>query len=86
MSYYVTFIRVKLLLSNAAIKIWTISGQGEKIILPPSFIGTKYIQNAIAIANEHHKPDLCVNLTCNPQWPEFTHFLPNQQPQERPNS
>ena len=62
---------------------------GRKFILPPSITGRprylhQHVQNAIAVANDFHKPDIFNTYTYNPLWPEIApSSFPKQQPHER---
>ena len=64
---------------------------GKKVILPSSFTGSaryqhQLYQDAMAIVRRYGKPDLFITFTCNPQWPEITQsLLQNQVPADRPD-
>lgn len=63
----------------------------EAVILPPTFTGgPRYMlsayRDAITIVRSIGKPDLFLTITCNPNWPEITNNLLNNQPVwERPD-
>ena len=64
---------------------------GKRVILPSSFTGSacyqhQLYQDAMAIVRRFGKPDLFITFTCNPQWPEITHALfQNQTSADRPD-
>ncbi|PKU86419.1 hypothetical protein MA16_Dca025242 [Dendrobium catenatum] len=64
---------------------------GQKVILPPSFIGgprdmrRRYL-DAMALCQRFGKPDLFITMTCNPDWKEIQNELkPGQMAQDRPD-
>jgi hypothetical protein len=64
---------------------------GKRMILPSSHTGSprhmfQLFQDSMAICRTHHKPDLFITMTCNPNWPEITSaLLPGQKPEDRPD-
>ena len=56
------------------------SAIGRRVILPADFIGgprnmrRKYV-DAMSLVQKFGKPDIFLNLTCNPNWPEFKDHL-----------
>ena len=64
---------------------------GKRVILPSSFTGSAHYQHqlyqdAMAIVRHYGKPDLFITFTCNPQWPEITKCLfQNQTSADRPD-
>ena len=64
---------------------------GKRVILPSSFTGSaryqhQLYQDAMAIVRRYGKPDLFITFTCNPQWPEITNSLfQNQTSSDRPD-
>ena len=64
---------------------------GKRVILPSSFTGSaryqhQLYQDAMAIVCQYGKPDFFITFTCNPQWPEITHALfQNQISADRPD-
>ena len=65
--------------------------EGKIVILPSSFVGSpRYMmqnyQDAMAIVRMKGKPDLCITMTCNPNWHEIRdNLLPGQQASDRPD-
>jgi hypothetical protein len=61
---------------------------GQRTILPSSHTGSpcymfQLFQDSMAICRTHHKPDLFITMTCNPNWPEITSaLLPGQKPED----
>ncbi|XP_071913922.1 uncharacterized protein [Coffea arabica] len=67
------------------------SNVGQRIILPPSFIGgprnmrRKYM-DAMTLVQKYGKPDIFLTMTCNPNWPEIKeHLIDKEEAQNRPD-
>ena len=64
---------------------------GKRVILPSTFTGSAHYQHQLyqdvmAIVRHYGKPDLFITFTCNPQWPEITNSLfQNQTSADRPD-
>ncbi|CAN6868549.1 unnamed protein product [Brassica oleracea] len=66
--------------------------QGSRFILPATFVGgPRYMKNmyldAMAICKYFGFPDLFINFTCNPKWPEITRYVQPRKlsPDDRPD-
>jgi hypothetical protein len=77
-------------------KLNSSSGSGEKtgkrVVLPSSFVGSKRYMDQLyfdgmAISASVGFPDLFITFTCNPNWPEITRLLAQQnlKPHDRPD-
>ena len=61
------------------------------IILPSTFVGSpmymmQNYQDDMAIVRSKGKPNLCITMTCNPNWREIRYNLfPGQQASDRPD-
>jgi len=63
---------------------------GKMIVLPSTHIGgpryqQQSFQDALAIVQQHGKPDLFLTFTCNPKWVEITREIGDEQAINRPD-
>lgn len=63
---------------------------GKRFVLPSSFVGgPRYMvnnfQDTMAICKSIGYPELFITFTCNPKWPEITHFVESNglRPEDR---
>ncbi|XP_027076803.1 uncharacterized protein [Coffea arabica] len=67
------------------------SNIGQRIILPPGFIGgpknmRRRYMDAMTLVQKFEKPDLFLTMTCNPNWPEIKeHLIAADETQNRPD-
>lgn len=64
---------------------------GRVVILPSTYHGSprnmyQNFQDAMTIVRTYGKPDMFINFTANPNWPEILqHLLPHQNPNDGPD-
>ncbi|CAH9105004.1 unnamed protein product [Cuscuta europaea] len=79
------------LMDSIAMGETSASNVGQRVILPPSFIGgprdmRRRYMDAMALVQHYGKPDIFLTMTCNPNWPEIKNLLQhNDEAQNRPD-